>query len=172
VQHGVSVGWRLLRVASAPRRPPEDLVPPGPCRFSREVCKVSRLSCCWSPEWLRGALVLAPRAFDDRGRCGGPSSRRRVGTGRSVGRKLSRLGVGVNNDDVFGCRSPSRRCCWDASCLVSVFQVKTFLRFFGGATMAGVTSFPSGASLWKTCDLLRWRFGLTGVGCSVAWLGF
>jgi hypothetical protein len=38
--------------------------------------------------------------------------------------------------------------------------------------MAGVASFPSGASLWKTCDLLRWRFGLTGVGCSVAWLGF
>jgi hypothetical protein len=55
--------------------------------------------------------VLAPRASDDRGRCGGPSSpRRRVGIGRSVGRKLSQLGVGVNNSDVFGCRSsPWRR---------------------------------------------------------------
>jgi hypothetical protein len=88
--------------------------------------------------------VLAPRASIDRGRCGGPSSpRRRVSTGRSVGRKLSRLGVGVNSGSVFGCRSPPWRCCWDASCLVSVFQVKTFLRFFGGATMAGAVSFPS-----------------------------
>jgi hypothetical protein len=42
-----------------------------------------------------------------------------------------------------GCRSPPWRCCWDAFCLVSVFQVKTFLRFFGGATMAGAASFPS-----------------------------
>jgi hypothetical protein len=88
--------------------------------------------------------VLAPRASIDRGRCGGPSSpRRRVSTGRSVGRKLSRLGAGVNSGSVFGCRSPPWRCCWDASCLVSVFQVKTFLRFFGGATMAGAVSFPS-----------------------------
>jgi hypothetical protein len=27
--------------------------------------------------------------------------------------------------------------------LVSVFRVKTFLRFFGGATMVGAASFPS-----------------------------
>jgi hypothetical protein len=51
----VGVGWQLLQVASAPRRPPEDLVPPGRCRFFREVGKVSRLSCRWSLVWLRGA---------------------------------------------------------------------------------------------------------------------
>jgi hypothetical protein len=33
--------------------------------------------------------------------------------------------------------------CWDASCLVFVFQVETRLRFFGGATTAASASFPS-----------------------------
>jgi hypothetical protein len=48
MQHGVDVGWRLLRVTSFPHRPPGDLAPPGRCRFSRELGKVSRLSCRWS----------------------------------------------------------------------------------------------------------------------------
>jgi hypothetical protein len=34
---------------------PEDLVPPGRCRFSREVGKVSRLSCRCSSVGLRGS---------------------------------------------------------------------------------------------------------------------
>jgi hypothetical protein len=50
--------------------------------------------------------MLAPRASNDHDRFGGPSPRRRVGIGRSVGRKLSRLGVGVNDGGVFGYRSP------------------------------------------------------------------
>jgi hypothetical protein len=55
VQHGVGGGWQLLRVASALRLPPEDLTPSGRCRFSRELGKVSRLSCRLSSVWLRGA---------------------------------------------------------------------------------------------------------------------
>jgi hypothetical protein len=55
MQHGVGGGWRLLQVASALRHPPEDLAPLGRCRFSRELGKVSQLSCCWSSVWLRGA---------------------------------------------------------------------------------------------------------------------
>jgi hypothetical protein len=87
--------------------------------------------------------VLSPRAFDDRDRCGGPSLLV-VGTALDEASGESSPGlVGVNNGSVFGCRSPPWRCCWDASSLVSVFQVKTFLRFFGGATMAGAASFPS-----------------------------
>jgi hypothetical protein len=38
---------------------PEDLVPPGRCRFSREVGKVSRISCRWSSVCL-GGLTARP----------------------------------------------------------------------------------------------------------------
>jgi hypothetical protein len=88
--------------------------------------------------------VLTPCASDDRGRCGGPYSPRcRVGIGRSVGRKLSRLGVGVNNGGVFGCRSsPWRRllgCFLLGLCLPGEINLSPVLR----RSDDGGVSFPS-----------------------------
>jgi hypothetical protein len=113
--------------------------------------------------------MLAPRASNDRDRFGGPSPRRRVG----IGRKLSRLGVGVNDSGVFGYRSPPWRrllgCFMLGLCLPGENLSPVLRRSDDGG--CSVISFL-GASLWKTCDLLRLRFGLTGVGSCVAWLGF
>jgi hypothetical protein len=60
--------------------------------------------------------------------------------------------------------------CWDAFCLVFVFQVKTFSGLRRGDDSGiDVVSFL-GASLGKSWDMLRlWWFGLLGVGRFVAW---
>jgi hypothetical protein len=50
---------------------------------------------------------------------------------------LPDYGAGVNIGGVFGRRGPPwRRCVEMLPALVCVFQVETFLRFFGGAMMA------------------------------------
>jgi hypothetical protein len=55
--------------------------------------------------------------------------------------------------------------CWNASYLAFVFQVKTFLRFFEGATTTALISFPSwGRRFGIHADLLLlWMDGLADV---------
>jgi hypothetical protein len=102
--------------------PPEDLVPPGRCRFSREVGKVSRLSCRWSSMWSRGPKFspLAPLMI-----AAGVAVHLLVVVGSALDEALGESSpdlVSVSTTAASsGCRSPPWRCCWDASCLVSIF---------------------------------------------------
>jgi hypothetical protein len=118
--------------------------------------------------------VLAPRASDDRGRCGGPSSPSSSGrhwtkrqakalpTWLSVSTTAASSGVVVLLGGVL------LRCFLFGLCLPGE-NLSPVLRRSGDGGF-GVISFL-GASLWKTNDLLRLRFGFTGVGSCVAWLG-
>jgi hypothetical protein len=63
--------------------------------------------------------------------------------------------------------------CWDASCLVDVLQVETFLRVFGGATTTASTPFSSWGRRFgghgPSPLVVLWRPGCWEFGWQISW---